>query len=154
MSKLFILMPALIASLMFAGCAGRTAQQAGSTITPAANSKITMELADPVKATAHISSVQFLFMTFSTGDTGKAGAINNGLSVEEQWSLGDFLFGPPVSRCEVAQAAAFNAIQTGSIDAVYQSKVSTETSGFSLLGLIGYGTASATVEGHGVKLTK
>jgi len=63
-----------------------------------------------------------------------------------------FLFGTPASREAALSAARHEAVEKSDADGIIETKARVETSGFSLLGLIGWGTANASVEGQGVKI--
>ena len=45
-----------------------------------------------------------------------------------------------------------DAVEKSDADGIIETKAKVETTGFSLLGLIGWGTATANVEGQGVKI--
>jgi hypothetical protein len=51
-------------------------------------------------------------------------------------------------------AARNEAVEKSEADGIIETKAKVDTTGFSLLGLIGWGTASASVEGQGVKISK
>jgi len=63
-----------------------------------------------------------------------------------------FMFGTPASREAALSAARHEAVEKSDADGIIETKARVETSGFSLLGLIGWGTANASVEGQGVKI--
>lgn len=59
-----------------------------------------------------------------------------------------------MSRRDAESAAVYNAITRNQVDGAICTKMTSETSGFSLLGIVGYGSATANLEGHGAKLVK
>ncbi|MEI7775416.1 MAG: hypothetical protein WCK17_11650, partial [Verrucomicrobiota bacterium] len=63
-----------------------------------------------------------------------------------------FLFGSPASRESALSAARHDAVENSDGDGIIETKAKVDTTGFSLLGVIGWGTATAVVEGQGVKL--
>jgi hypothetical protein len=65
-----------------------------------------------------------------------------------------FLFGSPATREGALSAARNEAVEKSEADGIIETKAKVDTTGFSLLGLIGWGTASASVEGQGVKISK
>lgn len=138
------------------GCSTRTGTMPGGESVPVVRDiDATFVLGERVSATARVSSFQFLWMTFTSGDVGKFGATSGGLDyVSEPFSLGDLLFGPPVSQQQAASAAYFDATALQHCDALVQTRVKTERSGFSLLGLIGWGECAATIEGYEARIVK
>jgi hypothetical protein len=63
-----------------------------------------------------------------------------------------FLFGSPASRQAALSAARHEAVEKSDADGIIETKAKVDTTGFSLLGIIGWGTATANVEGQGVKI--
>jgi hypothetical protein len=63
-----------------------------------------------------------------------------------------FLFVSPALRESALSAARHQAVEKSDVDGIIETKAKVDTTGFSLLGFIGWGTATATVEGEGVKI--
>lgn len=154
----FILCIAMVATACLAGCSAGARQGATIPAPSAATECAKFELAAPLQASSEVNAVQILFLTFPFGDSGKhghfAGASGEGWPGDSFPNIWAFLFGPPVSRRDAESAAVYNAITRNQVDGAICTKIKSETSGFSLLGIIGYGTATANLEGHGAKLVK
>jgi hypothetical protein len=132
------------------------ARQASSVIKPEIDNKVasTLELADSISSKAEISVFQLLWFKFKSGDNGKFGGFSDDLGTPytDDFSVGNFLWGSPASQRDAVSSAKYKAIITGRNDAIIETKVQVTNSGFSLLGIIGWGRAEATVEGRGVTL--
>lgn len=63
-------------------------------------------------------------------------------------------FQPPVDRKSAVAAAYYDAIENSTADYIVQTRAKVETTGFSLLGIVGYGKAAASVSGQGLKLVR
>jgi hypothetical protein len=146
----------LLASLLFfAGCGSSQSRQASSVLIPVVervNAKL--ELTEPVTGNAEITVFQFLWFKFKSGDTGKMGDLTGQLALSHEYSVGNFLFGSPASKNDAVSAAKYNVINTGTNDAIIETKVHADNVGFSLLGILGWGKATAKIEGRGVVLKK
>ena len=153
---------------LLAGCAGailvlggctdaRTSSVPGTVSKPWVRPELDARysLGEKVTMTSRISAVQVLWMTFTSGDVGKYGATTGSLDyVGEPFSLGDLCFGPPVSQRRTAEAAYYDATTLKDFDALVQTKVKTERTGFTFLGLFGWGECAATIEGYGARIIK
>lgn len=160
MRSIPILLTACLATLVTAGCS-QGARQGGGLVAPqVSDTAARFDLAGPIKAKAELSGLQILFLRFTFGDAGKHGAlVSSGgdafpPSTGIAHALGAFLFGPPVTAADAESAAAYHAIAGNPMDGIIVSKSLSDESGFSLFGLIGWGSSSATIEGQGVKLVK
>jgi hypothetical protein len=148
---------------LLSGCASTTVRQSASSLNPQVESTLPnahMELAQPLSASATIQVYQVLGMKFTSGDAGKYGGLTGGLGhslVYNDLNLFSLLFGSPASKSDAVNAAKYNAIMANAdapVDSMIETRVQANSAGFSLLGLLGYGTATAQVDGHGVILKK
>jgi hypothetical protein len=120
-----------------------------------ANTGTWLVLGSPVTGEAKITCLEILWMKFYGGeDVGKYGALSQGMMPPKDFSVSDILFGPPVSDTDAVQAAYYNLLDVGSVDSVLQVKVKAVQQGFSFLGIFGYGSSSAKVEGIGAHVSK
>jgi hypothetical protein len=175
-----ILSIALSAALLPA-CATSSATKQGGAINPNVNDvNAHIELGRRTSASAEISTFQIFGLKFHSDASGKrfSGLRSNlvvpgyaatpstnsalpGISLVEG-AVGQvgsiaadplhFLFGSPASRESALSAARHDAVEKSDADGIIETKAKVETTGFSLLGLIGWGTATANVEGQGVKI--
>ena len=82
--------------------------------------------------------------------------INNGLGKVSSIANDPihFLFGSPASSEAALSAARYEAVESSEGDGIIETKAKADTSGFSLLHFSGWGTATAQVEGQGIKLAQ
>jgi|JI61114BRNA_FD_contig_111_371886_length_1943_multi_3_in_0_out_0_1 hypothetical protein len=149
-------------AVVLSACSSMSVSQGGNHLKPEvpptlANTEMVMT--DPVSAQATVHAIQVLGMTFKSGDAGKSGSVNDSLKTLslDDLNLINLLFGSPVSKSEAISAARYNALVANPekmSDALVETRVQSTVHGFSLLGILGYGTATATVDGYGVKLQK
>ena len=141
-----------------------------------------LSLANRTKGAAEISTFQILGLKFHSDASGKrfsgqstalvvpgysgstsansgvvipGAAEISGLMNQSSSLLSDplyFLFGSPATREGALSAARNEAVETSAGDGIIETKAKVDTTGFSLLGIIGWGTATATVEGQGVRI--
>jgi hypothetical protein len=69
-------------------------------------------------------------------------------------SLIQALIGSPADKRAAINEAYYNAIEAVNTDALLNTKVKVHTEGFSILGLYGHGTSTATVDGFGASVVK
>jgi hypothetical protein len=157
------MMVAALSMAVLSGCASTTARQSANVLKPEVETKLSnthMELAQPLTASATINVYQVLGIKFTSGDAGKYGGFTEGLGhslAYNDLNLFSLLFGSPASKADAVTAAKYNAIMASKevpIDSMIETRVQATSLGFSLLGLLGYGTATAQVDGHGVVLKK
>lgn len=66
----------------------------------------------------------------------------------------ELLVKSPADRQGAVNAACYNAVESGNCDAIVNTRLQLQTTGFSILGLFGHGTASATVDAIGLQVAK
>jgi hypothetical protein len=69
-------------------------------------------------------------------------------------SLVQSLFGSPADKQAAVNAAYYNAIEAVNTDALVNTKIKVHTEGFSILGIYGHGTSTATVDAYGANVVK
>ena len=69
-------------------------------------------------------------------------------------SLIQSLIGSPADKQAAVNEAYYNAIEAVNTDALLNTKVKVHTEGFSILGIYGHGTSTATVDGFGANVVK
>jgi hypothetical protein len=142
-----------------------------------------LSLAERTKGSAEISTFQILGLKFHSDASGKrfsgqsTALVVPGYAVGVEQASGSslpgtaevarvvnaytalfsdplyFLFGSPATREGALSAARNEAVEHSAGDGIIETKAKVETTGFSLLGIIGWGTANASVEGQGVKIS-
>jgi hypothetical protein len=171
----------IASSVLLSACATSSATKQGGAINPNVNDvNAHIELSNRTSASAEISTFEILGLKFHSDASGKrfsglrsnlvvpgysvtpsTGASIPVLSVAEGALseagsiLSDpvhFLFGSPASRESALSSARHDAVERSNADGIIETKAKVETTGFSLLHLVGWGTASATVEGQGIKI--
>lgn len=172
----------ILSSAFLSACATSSATKQGGAINPSVSDvNAHIELGTRTSASAEISTFQVLGLKFHSDASGKRfsglrsnlvvpgyattaaasgstlpgeavinGAIGQATSIATDPLY--FLFGSPASRESALSAARHEAVEKSQADGIIETKAKVETTGFSLLGIIGWGTASATVEGQGVKI--
>ena len=156
------LLIAAASMVALSACTNMSVHQGGNKLSPQVTSTLSnaeMQLANPVSAQATIHAFQVLGMTFKSGDAGKSGNIDSSLSTLsfDDLNVANLLFGSPAKKSEAISAARYNAMLSNpeqAADALIETRVQSTVHGFSLLGILGYGSSSAKVEGYGVKLQK
>jgi hypothetical protein len=156
-------LPVVLVATILTGCAttSQLGKMSGGTV-PApqvnANTGAWLLLGNRVNGKAEVTCGQFLFVKTCGGDVGKSGSLTQELLSQgplqtfQSFSIGDLLFGPPVSENQAVRAAYYNILDAGNTDSVLQVKAKTSVSGFSFLGLFGWGRATAMIEGIGAKV--
>jgi hypothetical protein len=64
-----------------------------------------------------------------------------------------FLFGSPASRVAALSSARWDAVDASGGDGIIETKAKVDVSGWSLLGIIGFGSAKGYVDGQSFKIT-
>lgn len=172
----------ILSSALLSACATSSATKQGGAINPNVNDvNAHIELGRRTSASAEINTFEIFGLKFHSDASGKrfSGLQSNlvvpgyaatpaanqqaipGVS-DIQGALGRFaaissdplyfLFGTPASREAALSAARHEAVERSEADGIIETKAKVETTGFSLFGLIGWGTAAASVEGQGVKI--
>jgi hypothetical protein len=171
----------LLTSALFSACATSSATKQGGAINPSVSDvNAHIELGRRTAASAEISTFQIFGLKFHSDVDGKRfsglrsnlvvpGYSSTATSVSSipgvalvEGALGSagtlvsdplyFLFGSPASRQAALSAARHEAVEKSDADGIIETKAKVDTTGFSLLGIIGWGTATANVEGQGVKI--
>lgn len=116
-----------------------------------------LALKNRVSGSATVETYQILFVKFNVGGeetlTGNTGAVPR---LKETIPLNpfEFLVKSPADRQGAVNAACYNAVENGNCDAIVNTRLQLQTTGFSVLGLFGHGTASATVDAIGLQVSK
>lgn len=79
-----------------------------------------------------------------------SGAVAKALSIAED--PGFFLFGSPSSRTAALSSARWEAVETSGGDGIIETKAKVDITGWSILGIIGFGTAKGHVDGQSFKI--
>lgn len=159
--KLIIPTLSVLGIALLSGCAGTNQNSiAGSRIgDPYIPEEVNahLDLSNRVSGTATVETYQILFVKFNAGgQESRVGNVGNRLTLKEGVSLNPFelLFKSPADKQAAVDAAYFEAVENGNCDALINTKVRLHTDGYSILGLFGYGTASAAVDAYGLNITK
>jgi hypothetical protein len=171
----------LLSSVLLSACATSSATKQGGAINPSVSDvNAHIELGKRTSASAEISTFQILGLRFHSDASGKrfsglrsnlvvpgyaatpaatspipGGALIEGVTGQASSLFSDplyFLFGSPASRDAALSSARHDAVEASDADGIIETKAKVETTGFSFLGIIGWGTATANVEGQGVKI--
>lgn len=171
----------IISSALLSACATSSATKQGGAINPNVNDvNAHIELGRRTGASAEITTFQILGLKFHSDAAGKrfSGLRSNLVvpgyavtpsadssipgvailegAVSQVGAIATdplyFLFGSPASREAALSAARHEAVEKCDADGIIETKAKVETTGFSLLGLVGWGSATANVEGQGVKI--
>lgn len=114
-----------------------------------------LKLTKRISGEASITTLQLFGFNFHDNAEGcRVGCLGEQLNLKRGLPLNPFafLFESPASCQRALDAACYAAIRDANCDAMVQTKVWAQSNGFSLLGFIGYGTATATVDGVGMDI--
>ncbi len=171
-----------LTGLLLSACATSSSTKQGGAIRPnITDMNARIELGKRTKASAEIHTFEIFGLKFHSDASGKRfsgttsnlvvpgyassaasstsslpgeAIINNGLGQVSAFASDPLhlMFGSPASREAALSAARHDAVEKTDADGIIETKAKVDTTGFSLLRFIGWGTATATVEGQGVKI--
>jgi len=108
-----------------------------------------------ISATGSVETYQVLGVTWNAGGQETyIGNVGNRLFLKSKLQVNpiQMLIGSPADKEAALDAAYYNALETAKVDALVSTKVKVHTEGYSILGLYGHGTATATIDGFGAKV--
>ena len=96
--------------------------------------------------------------------TGEGGLLGTGVILDRAFKVADnvisvaedpgfFLFGSPSSRTAALSSARWEAVETSGGDGIIETKAKVDVTGWSFLGIIGFGTAKGYVDGQSFKIS-
>ena len=110
-----------------------------------------------VEGFGEVETFELLGLKFSGGTQKRVGAIGNGLDIETQTPILNpmrLLFDSPANVQAAVDAAYYDAIDKNNSDGIISTRVQAELTGFTLFHIIGWGTATAKINGREVKITE
>jgi len=165
MNKLLPVVIALGAALI-TGCAGVNQNSvAGNRLSdPFVPGQLNahLEPAKRVSASGSVETYQVLGFKWNAGgqetyagNVGGRPVLNDGFGAFTPFqSLIQTLIGSPADKQAAVDAAYYNAIEAVNTDALVNTKIKVHTEGFSILGIFGHGTSTATVDAYGANVVK
>ena len=110
-----------------------------------------------VEGIGEVKTFELIGLKFSGGTQKRVGAIGNGLDIETQTPILNpmrLLFDSPANVQAAVDAAYYDAIDKNNADGIISTRVRADQTGFTLLHIIGWGTATAKINGREVKITE
>ena len=110
-----------------------------------------------VEGIGEIKTFELLGLKFSGGTQKKVGAIGSGLDIEIDTPILNpmrWFFDSPANPQAAVDAAYYDAIEKNNSDGIISTRVQSELTGFTLFHIIGWGTATARINGREVKITE
>ena len=110
-----------------------------------------------VEGIGEIKTFELLGLKFSGGTQKKVGAIGSGLDIEIDTPILNpmrWLFDSPANPQAAVDAAYYDAIEKNNSDGIISTRVQAELTGFTLFHIIGWGTATAKINGREVKISE
>jgi len=110
-----------------------------------------------VEGIGEIKTFELLGLKFSGGTQKKVGNIGSGLDIEIDTPILNpmrWFFDSPANPHAAVDAAYYDAIEKNNSDGIISTRVQAELTGFTLFHIIGWGTATAKINGREVKITE
>ncbi len=110
-----------------------------------------------VEGIGEIKTFELLGLKFSGGTQKKVGAIGSGLDIEIDTPILNpmrWFFESPANAQAAVDAAYYDAIDKNNSDGIISTRVQADQTGFTLFHIIGWGTATAKINGREVKISE
>lgn len=114
-----------------------------------------LKVGQSVEGKGEINTFEILGIHFTGGMNKKVGSVGNGLYVNTRTPVLNpmrILFGSPANVNAAIDSAYYDAVDKSNADGLISTRVQTKKTGFTLLHIIGWGTATADVKGHEVNI--
>ena len=154
-----------LATVLITGCAGVNQNSvAGNRLSdPFVPGQLNAHL-EPnkrVTATGSVETYQVLGIKWNAGgqetfigNDGSRPCLKDGGNAGIIQAIVSALFQSPADKQAAVDAAYYNAIEAVNNDALVNTKVKVHTDGYTILGIFGHGTATATVDAFGANVVK
>jgi hypothetical protein len=151
---------AAISTTIFTGCAGINQNSvAGNRVSdPFVPGQLSAHLVPSdkhVTASGSVETYQILGITWNAGGQETyIGNVGNRLPLKSKMQINpvQMLVGSPADKEAAIDAAYYKALESIKADALVSTKVKVHTEGYSILGIYGHGTATATIDALGAKV--
>jgi hypothetical protein len=114
-----------------------------------------LKVGQAIEGSGKINTLEILGIHFTGGINKKVGSIGNGLYVDTKTPILNpmrLLFGSPANVNAAIDSAYYDAVDKSNADGLISTRVKSQKTGFTLLHIIGWGTATADVKGHEVSI--
>jgi len=112
-----------------------------------------LKVGQAIEGSGKVNTFELLGIHFTGGSGRKVGSVGNGLYVDNKTPWLNplrLLFGSPGDVNAAIDSAYYDAVDKSNSDGLIVTRVKSQKTGFTLLHIIGWGTATADIKGHEV----
>ena len=147
----------IVATALISGCnTNRNNMTTGRVASPVIEDiDAHLKVGNQIKGSGEISTLEIFGVHFTGGVNKKVGSVGNGLYVNTETPILNplrWLFGSPANVNAAIDSAYYDAVDKSDAAGIITTRVKTKKTGFTVLHIVGWGTASADINGHEVQI--